>query len=374
MLYMIPVPLENGDQEFSPALRSAPSSPALSEKSPKSPKAKIQNKRLEKVSEPAHAFPVSQTFIVHMMCGRTLSFAAHDSQRVCEARQVLEQDLGLQRGMHGISLVLGSRELEDDETLASAGWEADSLVLGVVRLSPSKQAAALQSSVESLRERASGLERRKALAVLQYFAKMHTVAAVHTRVLVQCLELESLNVGTTNFTRPIRVAAARALARVDGPPLPRAEQLRSRLWEESIRPELIEALGDLAARHADALDIDIVTDLAYYLGDGCSRVRRAAVQSLQSIGLLTPGVVSGLAAALAADRDVSVRKETAEALGMLGASAASAANAGHAEGASVEAVAEALEVSMLTDSDEGVRQAAAAAHARVSGRQSELSR
>lgn len=149
---------------------------------------------------------------VHTLSGREMAITeARPAMRIETVREELEEAMGLLGTMRGLVLLLNSRELQDDETVLSCGWERDSTVFAVVWILPWKQADALQRSLDALLVHPSGLEKRRALAALQYFESMPAVALIYTNLLVQCVELQSLKFGTANFTRPIRVAAGRAL-------------------------------------------------------------------------------------------------------------------------------------------------------------------
>lgn len=150
---------------------------------------------------------------VRTLSGREMIISeARPATRIETVRQQLEEKMGVLGTMRGLAMVLNSRELQDDETVLSSGWESDSTVLAVVRVLSWKQADALQRSLDALIVHPSGLEKRRALAALQYFESMPAVASTYTNLLVQCLELQSLKFGTANFTRPIREAAGKALA------------------------------------------------------------------------------------------------------------------------------------------------------------------
>jgi len=283
---------------------------------------------------------------VHMMGGRKMSITAvNPLMRIKDVRELLEQELGLLDSMRGVALVFESRELKDEETALSCGWESDSIVLAVVRVLPWKQADALRRALDSLITHPSGLEKRRVLSALQYFSTMPEPASIYTNLLVQCLDLESLKFGTSTFTRPIRVAAARALAKAAGPPGNRAEQIKRKLSDRSVMAELIEALGLLGMRNKEALGADLADTITNHLRDDSIRARVAAASALRMIGVEAKDTVRQLTSTLIKDLDASVRIAAAEALGALELG---------------ESSCKALQESASTDSDPGVRAASGA--------------
>jgi len=283
---------------------------------------------------------------VHMMGGRKMSITVvSPAMRIKDVRELLEQELGLLDSMRGVALVFEARELQDEETVLSSGWKSDTTVLAVVRVLPWKQADALRRALDALIMHPSGLEKRRVLSALQYFATMPEPASIYTNLLVQCLDLESLKFGTATFTRPIRVAAARALAKAAGPPGNRAEQIKRKLSDKSVMVELIEALGLLGMRNKETLGADLADTITNHLRDDSISARLAAASALRMIGVEAKDTVRQLTSTLIKDLDASVRIAAAEALGALELG---------------ESSCKALQESASTDSDPGVRAASGA--------------